>query len=150
MWTLHCSPVKHRVVEDIRKKLLLVTNNVLSVKDFKHIHETYGYSCPPGRILKVFLFIAFTTLQSGVALPSWPRLGCSPLERPRLERPNVLVYPELGEFPEHISFIVKTSEALGKPGRVGHHSQGRSKNLYLLWHWHSCWEEETSWILLME
>lgn len=77
-----------------------------------HIHQV-GF-------LKYNLCSVFTTLQSGVALPSWPRLGSSPLERPSLERQSVLVYPELERFPEHVSFIVKTRKALGKPGRVGH------------------------------
>ena len=99
--------------------MFLVTNNVLSVKDFKHIHETYGYSYPPGRILKVFLCIVSTTLQSGVAL-QLTKAWLKPTRKPTVRETNVLVYPELEGFPEHISFIVKTGKALGKPERVGH------------------------------
>lgn len=98
------------------------------------------------RCFKHNFWPVFTTLQSGVALHSWPRLGLNPLERPKLVT-ECLSLPRLKGFPECMSFIVKTRKVLGKPGRIGHNSQGHTKNLYQLWHWHAHWKEDRGGVL---
>ena len=52
--------------------------------------------------------------------PQLTKAWLKPTRKATVRETNVLVYPELEGFPEHISFIVKTGKALGKPERVGH------------------------------
>ena len=82
----------------------MVINNVLSIKDVKHIHAASGNSYPSGRILKVQPLLSVHHFVIWCGPPQLTKVWLKPTRKAKFRETKCPSLPRTGEVPRTCKF----------------------------------------------